>query len=399
MVVLTGGFGPFSATQLTGVLEAVVAQHRQRLQHAVLHDVQHRAGHYYAIVEVHSQPPHGSATQTYYGITTATVAPQAAGYHTSIGTSSLFVWQHPADPVLPGLKLAATPAQVQRHFAPHLELNALHTVIYRPMNRAVFRARFAPQRPGELGDTLFLKVLRTGEASPLHALHELLVSAGVPVVEPIATPVHDVLPLAGGHGMPLGEYIRTEGVHNRFDPEALVEILDRLPPEVLQLPHRPSWADRHQEFIYAALAAMPAHHDRLYRLGARLEHAHDRLELGPIVPTHGDLYEAHLLVDPVSGRVQHILDVDGAGPGYRVDDFACLVGHLAVLGPEDHAPWGWQAALRTFRQLSAHTNPATLAVRAAAVVISLMPTYQPDEATRHRALTYLSIAEALLELA
>lgn len=399
MVVLTGGFGPFRATQLTGVLEAVVAQHRQRLQHAVLHDVQYRAGHYYAIVEVHSQPPHGPATQAYYGITTATVAPQAAGYHTAIGDDRLFVWQHPADPVLPGLGLAATPTHVQQHFAPHRELNGLHTVIYRPMNRAVFRARFAPQRPGELGDTLYLKVLRAGEANPLYALHELLGSAGVPVVKPVARPVQDVLPLAGGHGMPLGEYIRTEGVHNRFDPEELVELLDRLPPEVLQLPHRPSWADRHQEFVRTALAAMPAHHDRLHRLGARLEQAHARLELGPVVPTHGDLYEAHLLVDPVSGRVQHILDVDGAGPGYRVDDFACLVGHLAVLGPEDKTPWGWQAALRTFRHLAAHTDPATLAVRSAAVVLSLMPTYQPDEDTRSRAITYLRIAEALLELA
>ena len=399
MVVLTGGFVPFSATQLTGVLEAVVAQRRQRLQHAVLHDVQYRAGHYYAIAEVHSQPPHGPATQAYYGITTDTVAPQAVGYHTAIGASSLFVWQHPADPVLPGLGLAATPTRVQQHFAPHRELNGLQTVIYRPMNRAVFRARFAPQRPGELGATLYLKVLRAGEANPLYALHQLLASAGVPVVEPVAVPVQDVLPLAGGHGMPLGEYIRTEGVHNRFDPEELVEMLDRIPPEVLQLPHRPSWADRHQEFIHAALAAMPAHHDRLKRLGAALEHAHDRLELGPVVPTHGDLYEAHLLIDPVSGRVQHILDVDGAGPGYRVDDFACLVGHLAVLGPQDPTPWGWQAALRAFRQLAAHTDPVTLAVRAAAVVVSLLPTYQPDEATRSRAITYLRIAEALLEVA
>lgn len=399
MVGLTGGFGPFNATQLTGVLEAVVAQDRQRLQHAVLHDVQYRAGHYYAIVEVHSHPTHGPVTRAYYGITTETVAPQAAGYHTSVGTRSLFVWQHPTDPVLPGLGLAATPTQVQQHFAPHRELNALHTVIYRPLNRAVFRARFAPQRPGELGETLYLKVLRAGEASPLYALHELLASAGVPVVEPVAAPVQDVLPLTGSHGMPLGEYIRIEGVHNRFDPEELVEILDRMPPEVLQLPHRPSWADRHQEFIHAALTAMPAHHDRLDRLGAQLEHAHDRLELGPIVPTHGDLYEAHLLIDPVSGRLQHILDVDGAGPGYRVDDFACLIGHLAVLGPKDNTPWGWQAAMRTFRQLAAHTDPATLAVRSAAVVVSLMPTYQPDKATRSRAITYLDIAEALLELA
>lgn len=399
MVALTGGFGPFSAPQLTGVLEAVAAQRGQRLQRAVLHEVQYRLSHYYAIVEVQTEPPAGPGTQAYYGITTATAPPEATGYHATIADVDLFVWQHPADPLLPGLALAATPAQVQQHFAPRLELTGLQTVIYRPMNRAVFRARFAPAQPGELGEALFLKVLRAGEAQPLYALHWLLAEAGVPVVEPIAEPVQDVLPLAGGDGMPLGEYIRSEGAQNRFDPAELIDILDRYPAEVLPLPQRYSWADRHQEFIAAALAAMPDQRDRLQRLGDRLNTAHEGLELGPVVPTHGDLYEAHILVDPVTGRVQHILDVDSAGPGYRVDDFACLVGHLAVLGPTDDTAWGWQAAFRTFQHLGSHTNPTALAVRAAAVVVSLMPSYQSDEISRQRGTTYLQVAEALLGLA
>lgn len=396
---MTGGFGPFSAAQLTGLLEDVAAHSGQRLQHAVLHDVQYRAGHYYAITEVHAELPEGTVDQSYYGITDAPVPPGAAGHHATIGQTSVFVWRHPADPLLPGLGLAATPAHVRRHFAPNRDLTRLHTVIYRPLNRAVFQATFAPPRHGELSTTLFLKVLRAGEAQPLYTLHWLLATAGVPVVEPVALPVNDVLALAGGHGMPLGDYTKMEGAQNKFDATELIDILDRFPPQIMQLPYRPSWADRHQEFISSALAAMPQHRPRIEALSAQFEQAHDRLELGPLVPTHGDLYEAHILVDPVTGRVRQVLDVDGAGPGYRVDDFACLIGHFAVLGHEDATPWGWQTALRTFRRLAPYTNPKTLAVRSAAVVISLIPSYQPDEAARRRGATYLGIAEALMELA
>ncbi|HEY4576411.1 MAG TPA: hypothetical protein VIG67_00985 [Yaniella sp.] len=398
MVALTGGFGPFNATQLTGLFQEVVAQQRQQLQHTILHDVQYRAGAYYAIAEVHAQPPDGPVAQNYYGITTAVVPPGATGYHRQILETPVFVWQHPTDPLLPGLGLAATPAQVQRHFGPRHELSALQTVIYRPMNRAVFQARFAPQHPGEVGKTLFLKVLRAGEAQPLYMLHGLLAAADVPVVEPVSLPVKEVLALAGGHGMPLGEYIRSEGVHNRFDPVELIEILDRFPAAVMQLPHRPSWADRYEEFIATAIEAMPEQYDRLRQLEARLHQAHERLELGPVVPTHGDLYEAHILVNPVTGRVQHILDVDGAGPGYRVDDYACFIGHLTVLGHNATTAWGWQAARRAYERLAPYTHPTALAVRSAAVVISLIPTYQRTAEAKSRGDAYLRVAEALMDL-
>lgn len=397
--MMTGGFGPFHATELTGLLSEVVGHQSQRLQRAVLHDVQYRAGHYYAVAEAHTQQPRGSANKTYYGMTTANVPITAHGHHATVDGNEIFVWQHPADPLLPGLGLAATPTQVMQHFGAGRELTGLHTVIYRPMNRAVFQAQFAPERPGGLGETLFLKVLRVGEAEPLYNMHWLLAAAGVPVVEPVAQPVAEVLALAGGHGMPLGEYTRSEGVQNRFNPLELIDILDRFPAQVMDLPQRASWADRHQEFITAALAAMPDHRRRVGQLGLRLEQAHDQLELGPVVPTHGDLYEAHILVDPVTGRVRQLLDVDGAGPGYRVDDFACLIGHLAVLGYTERTPWGWQSALRTFQRLAPQTNPQALAVRSAAVVVSLIPTYQPDADTRTRGEAYLRIAEALMGLA
>ncbi|GAA4116288.1 phosphotransferase [Enteractinococcus coprophilus] len=397
--MFTGGFGPFEATQLTEALTDVLARSGRQLDNAVLRDVQYRSGDYYAIVEALVRLPGGEAHQAFYGITTAQVPTEAVGYFVTAADTHIFIWQHPADPLLPGLRLAATPAQVREHFAPDRDLTALTAVIYRPLNRAVFRASLAPIAAGGLSDTLFLKVLRSGTAQPVYAMHQLLAAATVPVVEPVTEPISDVLALVGGQGMPLGDYIRAEGAHNRFNCFELIEILDRFPTEVMQRPQQPSWADRYQEFMLAAHRAMPSQRERLTRLGDRFERAHDSIRLGPIVPTHGDLYEAHILVDPITGKIQHLLDVDGAGPGYRVDDYACLVGHLAVLGYNDAQPWGWQSAMLTFQRLAEHAHPRTLAVRAAAVVVSLIPTYQPhaDAAARGRA--YLTVAEALMDLA
>lgn len=398
MITKTGAFGPVDAAELTGVLGQVAAMRAHQLEHAILHDVQYRAGHYYGIAELRLRGARGASAHTYVGLTTATVPVAADGHTVPAGSGELFIWEHPSDPLLPGLPIAAIPAQVQRHFAPDRELAGLHTVIYRPMSRAVFQVRLAPRSPGALGETIFLKVLRAGEAQPLYQIHQGLAAAGVPVVKPVVPPVDDVLALAGGNGVSLGEYTKTEGSPNRFDPTELIDVLDRFPVEVLELPHRASWADRHLEFTAAALRATPDDQDRVQRLGDRLASAHLGLDLGPIVPTHGDLYEAHILVDPVTGRIQHLLDVDGAGPGYRVDDYACLIGHLAVLGAPEGKGWGWQAALRTFRRLAHYTNARALAVRSAAVVVSLIPGYQPDPALQARGRAYVTVAQGLLEL-
>ena len=74
-------------------------------------------------------------------------------------------------------------------------------------------------------------------------------------------------------------------------------------------------------------AVAPELRPRLDALTSALEAAdrgtHD------LVPVHGDFYEAQLLVD--GGAVVGLLDVDAAGGGHRIDDWATLLGHLAVL--------------------------------------------------------------------
>src|SRR5699024_6478589 len=133
--MIAGGFGPFSGAELTGVLHEATATTNRRLTGATLHDVQFRGGHYYAIAEVTAHH-HGWVGQLYVGLTRAPVPSDARGGAISHGGHAMFVWAHPQDPLLPGLKFAATPSTVRRNFTGNRQLTRPHTVIHRPMTRA-----------------------------------------------------------------------------------------------------------------------------------------------------------------------------------------------------------------------------------------------------------------------
>jgi hypothetical protein len=94
------------------------------------------------------------------------------------------------------------------------------------------------------------------------------------------------------------------------------------------------------------------------------------------VPTQGDLYEANIFVD--ESRVSALLDLDGVGPGYRVDDLSCLLAHLAVLPSLDRRYGDVPRQLRwltpaLMADVARHGgDPRGLWVRAASVVLTLV---------------------------
>ena len=93
---------------------------------------------------------------------------------------------------------------------------------------------------------------------------------------------------------------------------------------------------------------------------------------GPVVPVHGDFYEANVLMD--GEAVACLLDVDSLGPGRRVDDLACLLGHVSVL---DHlAPASYphlRPVLDTWTALAdRQVDSVALRARCAGVVLSLV---------------------------
>ena len=72
--------------------------------------------------------------------------------------------------------------------------------------------------------------------------------------------------------------------------------------------------------------------------------------------------------------VTSLLDVDSLGPGYRVDDLACLLGHVSVL---DHLAPASYPKLRPILETWTHmaeqqVDPVSLRARCAGVVLSLV---------------------------
>ena len=238
--------------------------------------------------------------------------PGAAG--TRRPTEPLVVtgWRHPHDPRLPGLPLASDPDRVARLWGWGERLERLETVAYRPLRRAVLRAVFATPGPVVDRRAVYLKVLRPGQAAALHARHVLLGAAGLPVPPPLGGPVDDVLALAEAPGEPLSRRILHDG-GTSLEPAAFLALLDDLPAAALGLEARPAWSDRLSRYADAAASALPAAADRIDKLRERIEAVLQSADRGPLVPSHGDFYEANLLMD--GPRISGLLDVDAVGPG------------------------------------------------------------------------------------
>jgi hypothetical protein len=217
----------------------------------------------------------------------------------------------------------------------------------------------------------YRKVVRPRRVEALHTRHELLRSAGLPVPASLGWTPDGVVTLAALEGPSLAQALAADGA-GTLDPHAFLELLDALPPDVLDLPRRAPWAEHAQLYASGAALALPGEATALRELGAQIADLVAQTDPGPVIPTHGDLYEANLLV--TGGTITGLLDIDSVGPGYRVDDLACLLGHALVLpclAPAIY-PLAPAAARRWLAAFDAVVDPAALRARVAAVVLSLV---------------------------
>lgn len=304
----------------------------------------------------------GASTGTFPGPGTAT----PAGVLTlSDGDRDVQVWRVPVDPGLPGLAAACDPAAVAAVLTRFGAACApdqvrLRMRAYRPRRRAVVQADVP-------GGRLYLKVLRPHRAQELHERHRLLHGAGLPVPRSLGFTADGVVVLEPLLGEPMRPRLVTGGPVP--SGRALVELVDRFPRSVLDLPERKSWSHGAGHYASVVAAALPEAGERVRAVAdAVLAAVRD----APAdEPCHGDLYEAQLLLD--GPRVSGLLDVDSVGPGRRADDLACLLAHAHVLGlmrPEREERLGairadWLAAA------DAVLDPAEVRVRTAGVLLSL----------------------------
>ena len=234
------------------------------------------------------------------------------------------VWLFPDDPQLPALRAAYDAASVSGLLedlgvpAESRRPVSLAVRAYRPTRRAVIEATTP-------GARVFLKVVPPTRVVDLHTRHELLSDAGLPVPRPLGWADSGLLVLAPLSGASMRTALkRGEPVPS---PHDVLAMLDRLPPAVVDLPRRSAWSENAAHYASVIGAALPSEAaraaDLAVTIGRRIEGAHGD------EPTHGDLYEAQILLR--DGEISGLLDVDTVGPGRRADDLACLVAHLETL--------------------------------------------------------------------
>ena len=346
-----------TGTGAAGVLGAALAHEGARLEQCTVHSVHHRPGAgvsvgYTAVV----LEADGRRLTEYLCATTArlsrTNVPGLIPVLASDGVGpTIHVWRHPADPELPALVVACTPSLLSARIGAKVKATM---VAYRPTRRAVVRVTWPD------GSTAFAKVLRPPQAAALAQRHRMLSLSGL---------------LAQGM-----EPTQATRVFN-----ALAATLDALPADALPLPRHPAWSERARHYAHAAATVLPEHASRARAVALGVEELLAGSDPGPVVPTHGDFYEANVLMD--GEDVSCVLDVDSLGPGYRVDDYACLLGHVSGL---DHlAPASYprlRPALETWTALaSEQTDPVALRARCAGVVLSLVAGARREDGSPWRA--------------
>ncbi|ADH93109.1 aminoglycoside phosphotransferase family protein [Arcanobacterium haemolyticum] len=236
------------------------------------------------------------------------------------------VWEHPFDPQLPALELACDPVLLGEWLGFDVDVEL---VAYRPTRRAVVKIF------DDSGAVRFGKVMLPEHVDGVATRLRMLERAGTPAprIERrddrgcVVTNALDGIPLSKVYASVVpGNLEQARGVL-----DSLAGVLDSLPLVAIGLPARPAWVERCEHYAEAAASVLPEEADRARGLAGRIRAALERADLGPIVPTHGDFYEANVFVDPGTGRVSGVLDVDSLGPGHRVHDWACLLGHMSVL--------------------------------------------------------------------
>jgi hypothetical protein len=238
------------------------------------------------------------------------------------GADRVAVWRWPQDPFLPGLSEALDPVRVAA-LLDGLGVDGgavqIRTRAYRPGRRAVVEVT------GRRG-RLFLKVVRPDRVEQLHRRHRSLVEH-LPVPDSLGWSNSGILVLTALAGETLRAGLRSAR-QPLPPPESVSQLLGRFPLHLAE--ERPS----------RDLVSTMAHHATVIEetvpvLKSKLEATVEALtadpneDPGPVTAVHGDLYEAQLMVN--RGHITGLLDIDTAGSGFRVDDFANFCAHLSVL--------------------------------------------------------------------
>lgn len=275
-------------------------------------------------------------------------------------------WEFPFDPELPALKVACSPARMSEALGEQVQVELLS---YRPTRRAIIRAKTAR------GAVIYVKVVRPAKARSLLDRYKLLHEGGTPCPQVVYSTADGLIATAHVQGVPLsGVLAAGMGVYASSIFTSLTDCLDTLPQSLMRIPRQPAWSDRIEHYAFAASAVLPTELDRCQQIAEGVASLMRLSDPGPLVPVHGDFYEANVVMSPSGHAARALLDVDGVGPGHRVDDIACLLAHTSVLPHVAPATYTHVAAELPVwvERAEQECDPVALNARCAGVALSLV---------------------------
>lgn len=304
----------------------------------------------------------GTTTNETFVAATGLKVPEGAAAILDDGTTRAAVWRWTADPVLPGLAAALDPVRVGA-LLDDMGVGggpvSIRVRAYRPGRRAVVEVTGGRGR-------LFLKVLRPAKAEALHDVHRELARA-LPVPDSLGWTDDGVVVLTAVPGHTLREAMRSNQPPPP-GPEQVVALLDRLPASLADRPERRDLVGAAEHHARVIAATVPAVREQVEALIDDLRP--ERGDAGPVVPVHGDVYEAQILCR--AGRVTGLLDVDTAGAGRRIDELANFCAHLSVLALDsDRSKLVKRYGAAVLAEGERHHDRDELRRRIAAAVLSL----------------------------
>lgn len=271
------------------------------------------------------------------------------------------LWRLPFDTALPGLAAAMDPTTARQLLdsvgAPTGEVTSTLRA-YRPGRRAVVHLR------GETVDA-YVKVVRPHRVATLQEAHRTA-SELLPVPRTFGwSAEHGVVLLQALKGITLRDALQAEAILPAA--ASIANLLDRLPvPANPTLAPDPAESARGHAHLLRRLVP-----DQAWKLDALLARLTPLPADAPLVPVHGDLYEAQLMTDG-TGALTGMLDIDTIGLGHRANDWANFVGHLATW--EAFAPHPGHVreyAKHLLAYADRECSPEFLRQRIAAVIVGL----------------------------
>lgn len=299
----------------------------------------------------------------------------SGGLTLTFDDTRVHLWEYPFDPELPALELASDSVQLGAFLGADVNIELLS---YRPTRRAVLRIE------PEHGEDLYAKVVRPSTQHDLMQRIRTIESSTIPSFSLLRDADGEVLSARGlilthaASGVPLSRF------YSQFTPNQLPEArsmlgaiertLDSIPRTAMLFPRKPAWVDKCEHYAHAAAVAYPRGAEAAADVARIIRSLLSQAELGQMLPTHGDFYEANVLVNPDELVVTGLLDLDSLGPGRRVHDWGCLLGHLSVLpslAPTRY-PHAETLCSYWFDVLSSKVDPVALCASTAGVILSLV---------------------------